>query len=350
MPNKVKTFSHARGLEEFLKEINFDEERYSIEKVREEVYGSENNPCYLCDVTYKNKVAEDLPTPTEMLEEFKRLAKEFAPTCYRDMYPSNSGQCERKLVEVCLFDHHFGQLSWKPEVGANYDIKIAKKLALEAIADLLTQIPKDTDKFVLPIGNDFFNVNSSSETTLKGTPQSEDCRWQKTFTEGARLVTTIIDMLAEVAPVEVIIVTGNHDTERSFYLGEYLYGWYHNCDFVSIENSPNLRKYYQWGKVGIVFTHGEKGDLKKLHTLMADEAPKIWVSTKFREGHVGHLHKKGEYFFVLSEENSFTIRIMPSLVAKDDYHHGEGYSHMRKSIAILWDSEKGQRAEYVHTV
>jgi len=337
------------GLKNFLKEINFDEERYQIKKVREEKYGSSKNPCYLCDVTYENKVPKGLPTAQELLRSFREQAKSYSPTSYATRVPANK-DAGRRLVEVCLFDHHFGQLSWKPEVGENYDIKIAKKLAIDAVADLLSQVPKDVDKFLLPVGNDFFNVNSSLNTTLKGTPQAEDCRYQKTFTEGGRLVVTIIDMLSAIAPVDVVIVTGNHDAERSFYLGEYLHAWYHNCDYVAIENAPNLRKYYQWGKVGIVFTHGDKKDKGKLHTLMASENPKMWANTVFREAHIGHLHRKGETFYELSEDNKFTVRVMPSLVAKDDYHHGEGYSHIRRSLAILWDSERGQRAEYTHNI
>ena len=341
-------FGKVITLEEYLKEIKFDAERYAIEKVRQEAYGSESNPCFLTDITYKNKVPEDLPTPTELLAEFKREAVNFSPTVYTKP-PANTNR-GNILAEVCLFDHHFGQLSWKPEVGQNYDIKIAKRLALCAIDDFIEQMPKDVDKFLLPVGNDFFNVNSQLNTTLKGTPQAEDCRWQKTFTEGARLVTEIIDRLSVIAPVDVLIVTGNHDTERSFYLGEYLYGWYHNCDFVSVENRPMLRKYYEWGVTGLVYTHGDKKDRGKLPVLFATEAPKIWARTKIHEAHIGHLHAKSNMFYEIDENNDFTIRVMPSLVAKDDYHFGEGYSHLRKSIAIIWDSERGQRAEYVYSV
>lgn len=350
-PEKVVQFSAVRGKEEFLKAIEFDEELYEIVKIREECYGSMDNPCYLCDVTYKPKAPELKDIYPEILETLRQEAMEISKDC-RWNYPKSVDRgTSKRLLEVAIFDHHFGQLSWKPESGENYDIKIAKRIALEAVDSLIAEVDVDSiDNILLPIGNDFFNVNNSMNTTLKGTPQAEDCRWQKTFTEGLRLVIEIVNRLTEIAPVDVIIVSGNHDTERSFYMGEALFCFFDSNQYVTVENTPRLRKYYQWGKVALGFTHGDKNDRNKLPLLMATEAPKMWSSTKYREWHIGHIHAKKTYFYSIDEDNDVTIRVMPSLTATDDYHFGQGYSHMRKSIAVLWDSEKGQKAEYVYAL
>lgn len=335
-------FPEVLGLEKYLKRINFDEDKYEVIKAREEIYGKN----YLCDVTYIPKVRDRSLVLPEILEEFREGIKEASEIIPE---PKNK-DTGKKLIEICLFDHHFGQLSWKPEVGENYDIKIARRLALSAIDDFIEQAPENIDRILFPIGNDFFNVNSMLNTTLKGTLQSEDCRYQKTFTEGARCIIEMIDKLASLAPVDVMIVVGNHDAERSFYLGELLYAKYDNVDFVNIENRPMLRKYYQWGKVCLGFTHGDKKDKGKLPILMASEAPKMWATSKYREFHIGHLHAEKGMFLNVDDDNGIIVRTMPSLASTDDWHFGEGYVHMRKSIAILWDSERGQRAEYTYII
>lgn len=345
---KIKSYSEIRGLEEFLKAIEFDEEKYRVVKSREEVYGSPDNPCYLCDVTYV-PIVKNVDEIPKVLEAFREEVKNITSNV---VWPEPKNVNEGKtLVEICLFDHHFGQLSWKPEVGDNYDIKIAKKIALDAVDDLISQIGyRHVDKFLLPIGNDFFNVNSQNNTTLAGTPQAEDCRWQKTFTEGLRLIIEIVNRLSGIAPVDLMVVVGNHDTERSFYMGEALWCFYASNENVNVENSPKVRKYYRWGKVALGFTHGKERDRNKLPLLMATEEPKMFSETKYREFHIGHLHFRRNYGYEIDEENSVTIRVMPSLVATDDYHFAQGYSHLRRSLAIVWDSNKGQRAEYCYTL
>ena len=39
---------------------------------------------------------------------------------------------------------------------------------------------------------------------------------------------TAIDYLKEIAPVDVVVISGNHDYERMFYAGDVIAGWYRN--------------------------------------------------------------------------------------------------------------------------
>ena len=144
------------------------------------------------------------------------------------------------------------------------------------------------------VGNDFFNVNSKDEATAHGTRQAEDDRWHKTFIAGRKLWVEILEMCMQVAPVDVLVIPGNHDFERSFYLGEYLDGWFSEDPIVNIDNHASPRKYYKFGNVLLGLTHGSEEKESSLPLLMATDVKSkpMWSETKFHEWHLGHIHRK----------------------------------------------------------
>ena len=74
----------------------------------------------------------------------------------------------------------------------------------------------DIERFLLPIGNDGMNSEGMRRTTTKGTPQEESASWKETFRGYWALMVTAIDYLKEIAPVDVVVISGNHDYERMF--------------------------------------------------------------------------------------------------------------------------------------
>ena len=281
--------------------------------------------------------------PEDDIEQLKDDAKDYMPEypVIKRMDRPKSGN----LFEISLFDHHFGRLVWGEETdGANYDVSTSRKMGIDSVAYMLRRAAEvNVDKILLPIGNDFFNVDRLEQTTSRGTPQSEDERWKKTFTAGRKLWIEIIEMCLRVAPVEVKIIPGNHDEERSFYLGDALECWFDHADEVTIDNTPTGRKYVEWGKCLIGFTHGDKEVKGSLINIMATERPLEWSRTKYREWHKGHLHMaKATAFQVLDEERGVREWILPSLVATDDWHYGKGYSTLRESMGMIWNKDNGK--------
>ena len=275
----------------------------------------------------------------EFLEDLKKLSPQ-VPSNFRKQ-PQ-----EGKLLEITVFDLHFGKVAWHEEVGENYNIEIATQRFNDCI-DYFIDLYKGTSlgRILLPISNDFFNSDRSHpfNSTTSGTPQEEDTRWQNTFRKGRELLITNIQKLSKIAPVEVKVVPGNHDYERSFYLGDSLEGWFHNDQNVNIDNSPNPRKYFSYGKNLIGFTHGNNEKLADLPMIMAQENPTAWAMSYYREFHLGHLHHKKEgRFNATNELQGVMVRHMSSLSGTDSWHHKKGYIGARKSAeAFLWDKEKG---------
>lgn len=338
----VTRSSDIRTLEELIEYCEIDLESWEVTKFICNSWGNDGNECFQVKAWMKKRFGFDIKAQIEL---FKAEAVAHAPKYEPIAHDTQSGN----MLEISLPDLHFGQLSWGKETGgANYDIKIASKLYTEAVSYLLHHAKVyNPEKIVFLVGSDFFNVNNLENTTLGGTRQDEDGRWQKTFTYGRKLVVQAVDMCREVAPVELVVILGNHDTERTFYLGESLECWYNRCDNVKVDNDPRRRKYIQWGKSLIGMTHGHAEKTGQLPLIMATEAADMWAKSQYREFHIGHLHHKRTFAWVpVQEENGVRVRVLPSLVARDAWHAEMGYNAIRQGQAFVWNRDRGCIAEF----
>lgn len=262
--------------------------------------------------------------------------------------PSKSKTDGERLLELSIFDLHFGKLAWAQEAGQDYDVRIAESVYGQAVDSLLARTKSlDISRILLPVGNDFFNVDNAAGTTAAGTPQNEDGRWQRSFILGRKMMVKAIERMREICPVDVVMVSGNHDTERLFYLGDVLEAWFNSAEDVSIDNSPLMRKYYNFGSNLIGLTHGNNEKHKNLPLIMATEVPELWAATKYREFHIGHWHHKSElHFQPVSEHNGIRVRVIPSLCPPDAWHKSKGYEGLRAAEAYVWDKNQGCIAQY----
>ena len=327
---ETKKSSRIKNIEDLIEHCEIDLDVWEIERyvVNKWEVGSNVEGTIIVEPLFQIKAwlkkNTDILNIKKLRDELINEVKTFSPK-----YPSFNYKKIKKghLLEVNIFDLHFGKLCWGLETGDNYDTKIAAKRFLKAI-DAIIQRSKgyDIKRVVFPVGNDFFNSDTRLNQTSAGTPQDEDVRWQKTFKEGRQLLIAGIDMLSKVAPVDVVIIQGNHDWERSFYVGDVLSCWYHNNKNVIVNNEPTPRKHYQFGNCLISYTHGNNEKTIDLPLLVASEVPKLWAATQFREIHIGHLHHKKEIKFMATQEHKgIVIRFMRSLSGTDAWHNLKGY-------------------------
>ena len=264
---------------------------------------------------------------------------------------------ENNLFEVTIFDLHLGKLAWGGETGENYDTKIARNRFLTTISTLIKRASGfQYSKILFPIGNDFFNSDTIFNTTTKGTPQDEDLRWQKTFNVGVRLLIDAINLLKQTGvQVDVVNIPGNHDFERSYYMGEYLVAWFNNDPMVNVNNGASPRKYYRFGKVLLGLTHGSEEKEGSLPLLMASdiESKPMWSETTFHEWHVGHIHRKRDMKYSISldkdrmtnEDLGVTVRYLSSLTGTEEWHHKKGFiGAIKAGEGFIWNDEAGMVA------
>jgi hypothetical protein len=249
-----------------------------------------------------------------------------------------------RLLEIGIFDLHLGRLAWGKETGGDWDVPLAIQAFQWAIDDLIKKAEiYNFERILFPIGQDFFSFDNEKGTTSAGTPQDTDTRWQKMFTTGFDLLRWAVDYMAIYAPVDVVVIPGNHDKELAFCLGALLEAWYKDAPEVDVDNTPRMRKYYQYGKNMLCLTHGRSEKHDVLPGLMAAEAPQMWADTLFREAHVGDLHqRRAAKYLPFREFEGVGVRILPSLAEPDAWHFERGFSNkLRAAEAYVWDFERG---------
>lgn len=257
-----------------------------------------------------------------------------------------------RMFEVSIPDMHFGKLALEEETGQQYDIEIAEKIYRTAVQSIMELANGPIDRILLPIGNDLFNVDNAFLTTYANTPQENTHSIKQLYRKVKNILRDTIIDLSRIAPVDVIVIPGNHDKTLTYFLGESIEDMFAFDQRVQVNNSSTNTKYYQWGKVLLGFAHGQIEKPAQLPLIMATDVPNKWAATQFREWHLGHFHrKKDQVYMPLSNNNGVHIRVLPSLTAADNWHKDHGY-HMgpRSAEGYLWDSETGLVATYNHNL
>jgi len=338
-------------LDEFLKEHNVDLNKWEVERHilnRWEMgsstdEGTETTPLFQIKVWLKPRQSVNIKESyEEILEELK------SPNIKTFKYKEGSG-----LLEICPFDLHFAKLCWKPETGENYDTIIAEQRLMSAIDDIILKTKHlKIDRILYPIGNDYFHADNAMNQTFSGTPQDVDGRWQKVFNSGTALLIQSIERLRQVAPVDIIVINGNHDKTLCYYAGVAIKAYFRNDKNVHVNNTPSPRKYYRYFNNLIGLTHGDKEKIKELPLIMAQEARLDWADTDYREWHIGHLHHKRQYQTQnIHEEKGVTIRQIRSLTGTDSWHNEKGYvSNIQSLESFFWDKERGIIAQFNHNL
>jgi hypothetical protein len=245
---------------------------------------------------------------------------------------------EGHLLEVNIADPHFGKLSWAGESGENYDYKIATKRHNKVIDDFYNRArDRSIEKIIYPVGGDFFNSDTPTNTTTKGTHQDNDLRWRKMYELGKELVISSVDKLADIAPVEVFYVAGNHDEQITFYLLHMLDAFFRNDKNIKVVTNSTPRYYVEWHNNLIGFTHGDEGK-KRIGQVMQVEAREAWGRTQYHEMHAEHLHKE----MVVDEDGGVIMRRMTTFCGADYWHVKNGYvGNVKKAQAFLYKQQTG---------
>lgn len=278
---------------------------------------------------------------TDALEELHRRAEQYAPEYELPRLTVRGDH----LYVVSLYDQHFGKLAWEQETGNNYDIEIAERLFSRAVEDLLGYAQGlPVERILFPVGHDFLHVDNIMLTTQKGTQLGADTegRYAKIVQTGFMALVRAIDRMAAIAPVDVVLVQGNHDPTVSYHLCRELAAWFRHCDRVRVDYKFRARKYYEFGSTLLGLTHGDECPDARLINLMPMEMPQAWARTRTREWHKGHWHKRRQVQTTpVDTFEGVTVRTLPSLSGKDAWHYRKGFLGSRAAEAYVYHRERG---------
>lgn len=316
--NNITSTNTQTHLSEYLRKNGIDENSVSS------VYHKQTSSGIKYTVLTKGYIDEIKPVKDEFINQIRG----FSPKIPKFKRKKIKDPC---LCEISLPDIHYGKLGDKSTAELEEDW-------FNSILELVNKSSGfNVERFLLPIGNDGMNVDNMRKTTTSGTPQSESMPYYESFSGYCRLMIKGIDFLSAIAPVDVVVISGNHDYERMYYAGEVLDAWYNNNPNVDINNIAEDRKFYKYGKTMLMFTHGEKEKPEKMAMNIPLDNPKMFSETEHWEVHCGHFHKE----MVLDEFKKIKVRFLPSICANDEWHKKNGYRNYRCAQAYLWDKETG---------
>jgi hypothetical protein len=342
---------NVRNLQELLEFMQVDLEVWEVERhvinkwevgAKDEKSVVQVTPLYQVKAWLRRKMPTALAHGLEKLET--RLAK-VSPKHRRTVTPGAD-----HMLEIALYDAHFGLLAWGKETGEDYDLKIAEQRYLAAVDELLARGKGCAPELIIfPIGNDFFHVNNPDNVTPTAHHLLDvDGRLPKVIEAGQMALIRAIDACTTIAPVQVLWIPGNHDPQTSYYLCRILAAWFRNHKGVSVDVSPSPRKYVRYGCTLLGFTHGNEERHSDLPTLMAGERKQDWSEARHYEWHVGHYHRKRETRYSAGDTfGAVSVKTIPSICGTDAWHFKKGYVNgERVADAFVYSKTQGLVATF----
>jgi hypothetical protein len=280
----------------------------------------------------------------------------------RDKLYSKDG----RLLLLDNSDLHLGRLSYGKETGDNYDIKIAVERDTASTNNFMSEshyLAKrhPFEKVLMVFGNDYFNYTHAKPftQTSNGTYQESDVRYQKMFITGVDQAIHRVEQASELAPVHLIFIPGSHDEENTFYMGTVLHAYFRNNPNVTVDISPTLRQFIQFGKNLLGFDHGQYPTFERLFAQMAFTDTKAWENTVFKYFFTGHLHHKETkarvwqggplevklpkgQLLITEDLNGILFDRLTSLTSNDYYEHSRGFIHIKNAEAFIFDKKLGK--------
>lgn len=283
---------------------------------------------------------------SKLLDDIKGLIDKHAPT-----YPKIQRTKGNHLLVINPADVHIGKLAVALETGDEYNTKIATERVLEGITGLIAKSKGfSIERVLFCIGNDILHIDNVYNTTTAGTPQDANGKWWQHFELALDVYVKCVEILRQVAPVDVIHSMSNHDYQSGFHLAHALKSWFRNTKDVTFDISVAHRKYYKYGSNLIGLEHGDGAKMSNLPLLMAQEKPVDWSETKYRYWYLHHLHHKVKHKWLDAKDYiGVTVEYMRSPSGTDSWHNRKGFTGVQKAVeGFIHERNSGQIARLVH--
>lgn len=296
---------------------------------------------------FNSSVFATLRKPTDYTaEDFAKFLESYVPEPidYIAHLPNNNEE-EKEIadVEISLADFH---LAKKTLEGESLDEKYYDFIS--TALNLLNKAKKNFNirKLVFPISNDFFHTDNYQNQTTNGTPQDVLTSYDNEYELGFKILSQTIGFLAlQVKELEVILVQGNHDRTKSFYVAHALEIFFKNAPNIKFQREHSVTKSVVLGNTFIGYHHGncKIDDLPLLFATGKDA--KAFGNADFREVHTGDKHH-----YMAKEIKGVRIQQMPSLSGVDRWHLDNNFvNNIRAGLALVY-TDKGKVAEFEHRI
>ena len=245
-------------------------------------------------------------------------------------------------VEISLSDYHLA----KRTVDGDNSIQARANRYLDVAQSLINKVVSNyhIDTVILPISNDFFHTDNYQHQTTQGTPQDTIMDYSEEYELGFSILVDTINMLRQYANhVVVVLVQGNHDRTKSFYLAHALDVFFKEVADVDFIREHSVVKGITLGNTFIGWHHGNC-KIEDLPLLFAThpEYSQSFGNATYREVHTGDKHH-----YMAKEIKGVRIQQMPSLSGTDRWHLDNNFVHsIRAALALVYDKDLGKISEF----
>ena len=274
-------------------------------------------------------------------EDFAEFLKDYKPSPIQVIEFKDDEEKETVDIEVSIADFHLAKKTLEGE-----NIKQKKVHFMNVLFDLVSKVRRThkINKIVFPISNDFFHTDNYQNQTTNGTPQDVITSFDNEYEEGFDLlVTAITFLLFSGEQLEVILVQGNHDRTKSFYLAHALEVFFKGDTRVKFKRNHSVTKFTTLGCTFIGYHHGncKIDDLPLLFATNQDSSGYFGLA-KYREVHTGDKHH-----YMAKEVKGVRIQQMPSLSGTDRWHLDNNYvNNIRSGLVLIYHPVHGKIGEY----
>lgn len=313
-------------------------ERVHSSKFSREQVGKERDSIIIREYSKTIKTLKDQEIRTEKIFEAVRDTANSLRDTYKPKILRRNKSKEPFAIVISPFDFHYGKLGWEFKTGQVLTKEEAAQELFECTNRLLDNVRNfNVEKFIVPVGSDFFHADNMKSTTTAGTPQDMNMPIYTMIQEGCELMVSFLDTLRQVAPVEIRLCAGNHDEILSFNLLLFLSAWYRASKDVDVhvEKTPNT--YTVYGNNLLGFSHGDGIKMNDLSNRMAIDRRKDWGVCENTVWFTGHLHHTRTI-----DDHGTLILQMPSLSQVDKWHEKKGYYGSNRGMsAYCLHKERG---------
>tara|TARA_R110000782_G_scaffold74248_1_gene148410 strand:- start:8235 stop:9467 length:1233 start_codon:yes stop_codon:yes gene_type:complete len=292
---------------------------------------------FTSSVFSKRKQAKDYSA-----EDFSKFLESFTPNNIKVTKPDHLSNKNLVDIEVSIADYHLGKKCVDgdndPVVRATRYFNISQSLVNKVEANY------DIDNIVLPISNDFFHTDNYQNQTTNGTPQDTILEYHSEYELGFSLLVDTINMLrTKCKIVTVVLVQGNHDRTKSFYLAHALNIYFKNDSDVNFIREHSVIKGLTLGNTFIGYHHGNcKLDDLPLLFATSSKYSSMFGNSLYREIHTGDKHH-----YMAKELKGVRIQQMPSLSGSDRWHEDNNFVHsIRAALVLIYDKKLGKEGEF----
>lgn len=290
---------------------------------------------------FTSSVLASLKKPQDYTaEDFAKFLEKYEPKTELYQFHVTGGKNEYVDIEVNIADFHLAKKTLEGDTiqdKKNHYIKIVKELT-----DNVLKV-YNIRKIVFPISNDFFHTDNIQNQTTAGTPQDVLVEYDNEYEEGFDLLIHTIGYLRTLCDeVEVVLVQGNHDRTKSFYLAHALDIFFKYDAHINFQREHSTTKSVVLGCTFIGYHHGncKIDDLPLLFATGKDSIE--FGKASYREVHTGDKH-----FYMAKEFKGVRIQQVCSLSGTDRWHQDNNYVHnVRAGLLFVYHPTKGKIAEF----